>query len=74
MCDIEGMSLLKYSDDMALVAYIRNEQSLVTFRQYVDSMIQRFKESYLEFNISKRKELCCGMFSSSLSERLRLEG
>ncbi len=36
---IGGMSLLKYADDMALVAYMRDEQSLVTFRQFVDSMV-----------------------------------
>ncbi len=52
-CDISGMSLLKYADDMALVAYMRDEQSLVTYRRFVDSMVFWFQESSLELNISK---------------------
>ncbi len=39
-CDISGMSL-KYADDMALVAYMRDQQSLVTYRQFVDTMVSR---------------------------------
>ncbi len=62
------MSLLKYADDMALVAYMRDEQSLVTFRQFVDSMVLWFQESSLELNRSKTKELCCGRLRPSNSE------
>ncbi len=67
-CDISGMSLLKYADDMALVAYMRDEQSLVTHRQFVDYMVLWFQESSLELNISKTKELCCGRLRLSNSE------
>jgi len=38
---------------MDLVACITDEQSLVTYRQYVDSMVQRFQESSLGLNKSK---------------------
>ncbi len=78
-CDISGMSLLKYADDMALVAYMRDEQSLVTYRRFVDSMVFWFQESSLELNISKTKEQCCGRLrppnsEHPLSEPLKLGG
>ncbi len=78
-CDISDMSLLKYADDLVLVACMRDEQSLVTYRQFVDSMVLWLQESSLELNISKTKELCCGRlrpFNSEhpLPEPLKLGG
>ncbi len=78
-CDISGMSLLKYADNIALVAYMRDEQSLVTYRRFVDSMVLWFQESSLELNISKTKEQCCGRLrppnsEHPLSEPLKLGG
>ncbi len=65
-CDIiNGMSLLKYANDMALVACMSDEQSLVTYRQFVDSVVLWFQESLLQLNTSKTKELCCGRFRFS---------
>lgn len=57
-CDINGMPLLKYADDTALVASMTDEQSLVTYRQYIDTRVLWFQESSLKLNISKTKELC----------------
>ncbi len=53
-------SLLKYAEDMALVAWMSDEQSLVTYRQFVDPMVLQFLESLLQVNISKTEELCWG--------------
>ncbi len=53
-------SLLKYADDMALVAWMSDEQSLVTYRQFVDPMVLQFLETLLQVNISKTEELCWG--------------
>ncbi len=53
-------SLLKYADDMALVAWMSDEQSLVTYMQFVDPMVLQFLETLLQVNISKTEELCWG--------------
>jgi len=53
------MSLFKYVDDMALVAHIKDANSLSAYHQQVDTLMSCIKESSLELNISKTKELCC---------------
>ena len=57
-CKINGLKLFKYADDMALVANLTDEHTLSTYRQYVSAMALLFKESLLQLNISKTKELC----------------
>ena len=52
--------LLKYADDMALVADIKDHSSLAAYYQQVNTLMLWIKESSLELNISKTKELCCG--------------
>ena len=64
---------------MALVANLTDEHTLSTSRQYVSTMALWFKESSLQLNISKPKELCCHRCWApktphSLSTPLRLEG
>lgn len=53
------MTLLKYTDDMALVAHLTDSISLAAYHQQVDLLITLIEESSLELNISKTKELCC---------------
>ena len=57
-CMINKLKLFKYADDMALVAHLTDEHTLSTYRQYVSAMALLFKESLLQLNISKTKELC----------------
>ena len=70
--------LFKYADDMALVANIKDHSSLAAYYQQVNALMQWIKESSLELNISKTKELCCGGRQTSspqpLFEPLRLNG
>ena len=78
-CKITGLKLFKYADDMPLVANLTDEHTLSTSRQYVSTMALWFKESSLQLNISKTKELCCHKCWApktphSLSTPLRLEG
>lgn len=54
------ISLFKYADDMALVAHIKDHMSLAAYYQQVNTLMLWMKESSLELNISKTKELCCG--------------
>ena len=70
--------LFNYADDMALVADIKDHSSLAAYYQQVNALQQWIKESSLELNISKTKELCCGGRQTSspqpLFEPLRLNG
>ena len=59
-CSREGMTLLKYADDMALVAHMSDSQALQQYQQEVHALAQSFSERSLELNILKTKELCCG--------------
>ena len=78
-CSSNGLKLVKYADDMALVANLTDDDSLSTYKQYVNTMDLWFKRSSLELNITKTKELCChrGRLLDPphpLSTPLRLEG
>lgn len=63
---------------MALVAHIKDHMSLAVYYQQVNTLMLWIKESSLELNISKTKELCCGGRRTSspkpLFEPLRLNG
>ena len=72
-------SLLKYADDIALVAHIRDVNSLSAYHKLVGKLMTWIEESSLELNISKTKKLCCGGKHTSnslhpLFEPLRLHG
>ena len=58
-CSINGFKLFKYADDLALVAKMTDESTLSKYTQYINEMALWFKESSLQLNINKTKELCC---------------
>lgn len=60
------MTLIKYVDDMALVAHITDSQALTQFQLEVNTLVQTFAESALELNISKTKKLCCEVTEKTL--------
>ena len=51
------LTLVKFVDDMALVARLREENSLAEYFLQLDVLNSWFKESFLDLNISKTKEL-----------------
>lgn len=54
------MTLLKYADDMALVAHLTDNNARSKYHQAVNNLVQTFRGSSLELNIIKTRELCCG--------------
>ena len=54
-----GLKLFKCADDIASVANLTDDDSLSTYKQYVNTMALWFKRSSQELNITKTKELCC---------------
>ena len=69
-CNNMDFSLLKYADDMALVAHVRDMNSLAAYHELVGKLIDWIEESSLELNISKTKELCYGGKRTSISPSL----
>ena len=55
------LSLVKFADDMTLVARLQDENSLAEYFLQLDLLNSWFKEGFLDLNISKTKEL---MFDS----------
>ena len=51
------LTLVKLADDMALVARLQDENSLGEYFLQLDRLNSWFKESFLDLNISKTKEL-----------------
>ena len=51
------LTLVKFADDIALVARLRDENSLAENFLHLDFLNSWFKESFLDLNISKTKEL-----------------
>ena len=58
MCNTDSLLLVKFADDMALAAVIRDKQSLSDYFIFVNRLIICGKESYLILNVKKTKELC----------------
>lgn len=56
-CDREGMTVLKYTEDMALVAHLTDINSLVEYQQCVANIAEIFQENSLKLNIKKTKKL-----------------
>ena len=52
-----GNHLIKFADDMALVARLKDEQSLSSYFNFIEHLISWFDESYLKLNVKKTKEL-----------------
>ena len=75
-CNNTVLALIKYADDMALAARLKDENSLAQYFQFIKDLRTWFDESFLQLNIQKTKELIC--FSrgqgqdASLCEPLRI--
>ena len=57
-CDDEFLTLIKFADDMALIARLIDEHSLSAYFDFIDKIATWFDESFLALNITKTKELC----------------
>ena len=57
--DDTEFSLIKYADDMALVARLRDVSS-PSYPQHIDHIAAWFADSFLDLNVTKTKELCLG--------------
>lgn len=60
-CNGEGMTMLRYADDRALVAHQTDHLSQVHYQEEVNKLTRVFVDNVLELNISKSKKLCCGL-------------
>ena len=56
MSNTTTLTLIKFADDMALVARLKDEQSSSYFN-FIGHLISWFDESYLKLNVKKTKEL-----------------
>ena len=50
------LTLVKFADDMALVARLKDEQSLSSYFNFIGHLTSWFDESYLKLNVKKTKE------------------
>ena len=57
MSNTTTLTLIKFADDMALVARLKDEQSLSSYFNFIEHLISWFDESYLKLNVQKTKEL-----------------
>jgi hypothetical protein len=57
-CNTSALTLIKFADDMALVARLTDEYSLSQYFLYIDSLTSWFDSSFLELNVQKTKEIC----------------
>ena len=57
-CSTSILTLIKFADDMALIARLKNEHSLSQYFDFVNFLANWFDSSFLELNITKTKELC----------------
>ena len=58
MSNTTTLTLIKFADDMALVARLKDEQSLSSYFNFIEHLISWFDESYLKLNVKKKpKEL-----------------
>ena len=58
MCNNEILTLIKFADDMALTARLRDESSLSQYFDFICKLIKWFNDSYLKLNVKKTKEIC----------------
>ena len=54
------LSLIKYSDDMALISCLKDRTSLSDYFHQIEQLRDWFKKSFLELNVGKTKEFICG--------------
>lgn len=58
-CNSNDLTLIKYADDMALVACQQHTDS-ASHRQYINGLVSWFDSSFMDLNVTKTKELCLG--------------
>ena len=56
MSNTTTLTLIKIADDMALVARLKDEQSLSSYFNFIGHLISWFDASYLNLNVKKTKE------------------
>ena len=71
MCNNEILMLVKYADDMALIAKLKDEHSLSQYFDFINSLVTWFGESYLKLNVKKTKEICFEANRAGSDELLR---
>ena len=54
------ISLIKYADDLALMARLKDELSLTLYHSHIQKLCLSLKERFLELNVTKTKELVLG--------------
>ena len=57
MSNTTTLTLIKFADDMALVARLKDEQSLSSYFNFIGHLISWFDESHLKLNVKKTKEI-----------------
>ena len=57
MSNTTTLTLIKFADNMALVARLKDQQSLSSYFIFIGHLISWFDESYLKLNVQKTKEL-----------------
>ena len=55
MSNTTTLTLIKFADDMDLVARLKDEQSLSSYFNFTGHLISWFDESYLKLNVKKQK-------------------
>ena len=55
MSNTTTLTLIKFADGMALVARLKDEQSLSSYFNFIGHLISWFDESYLKLNVKKNK-------------------
>ena len=58
MCNKDILTLIKFADDMALTAKLRDENSLSVYFDFICKLVKWFNDSYLRLNVKKTKEIC----------------
>ena len=66
-------SLIKYADDMALVACLQDVSS-PSYSLHIDHIATWFESSFLDLNVTKTKELCLGGGSGSIFRPVTMSG
>ena len=58
MCNNDILMLVKYADDMALTARLKDEHSLSQYFDFINFLVTWFDNSFLKLNTKKTKEIC----------------
>ena len=59
MCSNAILTLVKFADDMPLIARLKDEFTLTQYCLYIDTLLSWFDDSFLEFfNVQKTKQSC----------------